>query len=65
MICLCAQEPVLFACSIRENISYGLTAHGKPEPSLEEVVQVAKLANAHEFISKFPEVGMVVITAAP
>lgn len=56
---------MLFACSIKENISYGLTAHGKPEPSLEEVVQVAKLANAHEFISKFPEVGMVVITAAP
>jgi len=46
---LVAQEPTLFARSIRENIAYGC-----PGATFEEIKEVAKLANAHDFISKFP-----------
>jgi ATP-binding cassette subfamily B (MDR/TAP) protein 1 len=42
-----AQEPVLFAGSVAENIRYG-----KPDASDEEVRAAAVLANAHGFISK-------------
>jgi ABC-type multidrug transport system fused ATPase/permease subunit len=45
-----AQEPLLFSCSIAENIRYGRTS-----ASDEEVIAAAKMANAHEFITKFPE----------
>nr|GEZ42111.1 ABC transporter B family member 25 [Tanacetum cinerariifolium] len=50
-ISIVSQEPILFNCSIEENIAYGL--NGKA--SNEEVEKAAKMANAHEFISKFPE----------
>ncbi|KAF3788294.1 ABC transporter B family member 25, partial [Nymphaea thermarum] len=50
-VSIVSQEPVLFNCSIEENISYGL--NGKASSS--EIEHVANLANAHEFISKFPE----------
>ena len=44
------QEPILFAASILDNIRYGkLTA------TEEEVIAAAKAANAHEFVSDFPE----------
>jgi ATP-binding cassette subfamily B (MDR/TAP) protein 1 len=46
---LVSQEPVLFARSIRENIAYGL-----PGATDEQIIAVAKSANAHDFISKFP-----------
>ncbi len=39
------QDPFIFYGSIRENIS-----SGRPEASLEEVINAAKTANAHEFI---------------
>jgi len=42
------QEPALFSGTIRENIAYG-----RPEASDEAVVEAAKAANAHEFITKF------------
>uniref|UniRef100_A0A7S4JJK5 ABC transporter domain-containing protein n=1 Tax=Paramoeba aestuarina TaxID=180227 RepID=A0A7S4JJK5_9EUKA len=42
------QEPVLFSCSIAENIRYG-----NPDATMEEVQQAAKLANCEEFISSF------------
>lgn len=45
-----SQEPVLFATTIAENIRYG-----KPDASDEEIVEAAKLANAHEFIMSFPK----------
>merc|ERR1719460_3506190 len=45
---LVGQEPVLFACSIKDNITYGL--EGEDEPTMEEVVEAAKCANAHDFI---------------
>lgn len=44
-----SQEPVLFATSIMENIRYG-----KTDASDEEVRAAAQLANADEFISRFP-----------
>ncbi|XP_012231551.1 mitochondrial potassium channel ATP-binding subunit isoform X2 [Linepithema humile] len=44
------QEPTLFATSIMENIRYG-----KQEATDEEVIEAAKEANAHEFITKFPD----------
>ena len=39
------QEPVLFHRTVRENIAYG-----KPEASFEEIVNAAKMAQAHDFI---------------
>ena len=45
-----AQEPVLFATSIADNIRYG-----RPQASMDDVIAAAKAANAHEFISAFPE----------
>jgi ATP-binding cassette, subfamily B (MDR/TAP), member 1 len=43
---LVSQEPVLFSGTIRENISFA-----KPEASEDEIVEAAKAANAHGFIS--------------
>jgi subfamily B ATP-binding cassette protein MsbA len=43
------QETVLFRGTIRDNIAYG-----RPGASDEEVIAAAKLANAHEFISRMP-----------
>jgi ATP-binding cassette subfamily B protein len=47
---LVAQMPVLFSCSIRDNICYGV--HRKVTD--DEVRKAAEEANAHGFISKFP-----------
>lgn len=44
------QETFLFSGSIFNNIRFA-----KPEATYEEVVQAAKMANAHEFITKFPD----------
>ncbi len=44
------QEPFLFVGSIAENIAYG-----RPEATMEEIMQAAQAANAHEFIIRFPE----------
>jgi len=44
------QDTTLFAGSIRENIAFG-----KPEAGLEEVMEAAKAAAAHDFILSFPE----------
>jgi ABC-type multidrug transport system fused ATPase/permease subunit len=43
------QDTVLFYGSVRENIAYG-----RPEASEDEIIEAAKLSNAHEFISKMP-----------
>ncbi|XP_067395735.1 ABC-type oligopeptide transporter ABCB9 isoform X1 [Emydura macquarii macquarii] len=50
VISLVSQEPVLFARSIAENISYGLTS-----VSFESVVQAAQKANAHGFITELQD----------
>ncbi|KAL5728482.1 ABC-type xenobiotic transporter [Ranunculus cassubicifolius] len=44
------QEPSLFATSIYENIAYG-----RDNASESEVIEAAKIANAHNFISSLPE----------
>ncbi|MBS1533149.1 MAG: ABC transporter ATP-binding protein [Bacteroidetes bacterium] len=43
------QDTALFYGSVKENIAYG-----RPEATDEEIVEAAKLANAHEFISRMP-----------
>ncbi|MFQ6077134.1 MAG: ABC transporter ATP-binding protein, partial [Candidatus Bathyarchaeia archaeon] len=45
-----AQETFLFQATIRENISYG-----RPGASMEEVVQAAGMAQAHDFITNLPD----------
>lgn len=47
---LVSQEPVLFACSIKDNIAYG-----KEGTTLEEIKAAAELANAAKFIDKLPQ----------
>ena len=92
-VALVAQEPVLFACSVRDNIGYGATtapssdevqarplsgphphphhhprphahphprphphSHPQPQPlNPEQVQRAAATANAHDFVSGFPE----------
>ena len=44
------QDTWLKAGTIRENIAYG-----KPEASIEEVVEAARAAHAHSFIRRLPE----------
>lgn len=46
---LVQQEPLLFNCSIRDNICYG--NNGASE---SEIVEVAREANIHEFVSNLP-----------
>lgn len=41
------QEPILFHRTIRENIAYG-----KPDATDAEIIEAAKSAHAHEFISR-------------
>jgi subfamily B ATP-binding cassette protein MsbA len=43
------QDTVLFYGSVMENIAYG-----RPDATKEEIIEAAKLANAHEFITKMP-----------
>ncbi|KAG8477194.1 hypothetical protein CXB51_030920 [Gossypium anomalum] len=50
-VSIVSQEPVLFNCSIEENIGYGV--NGKVGKTV--IQYVAKMANAHGFIEKFPE----------
>ena len=53
------QEPTLFSGSIFSNIIYSSLAKDplgiSVSPSLDDVMAVAKQANAHEFIMQFPE----------
>lgn len=45
------QEPVLFNGTIAQNIGFGLDG-----VQMEDIVRVAKLAHAHDFISRLPQV---------
>jgi ATP-binding cassette subfamily B protein len=49
-VAIVQQEPVLFHRSLSENIAYA-----RPEASRAEIEQAARLANAHEFISRLPD----------
>lgn len=44
------QDTMLFYGTVRENIAYG-----KPDATDKEILEAAKLANAHEFIIKLPQ----------
>jgi len=49
-VAIVPQDVMLFGGTILENISYG-----KLSASKEEIIQAAQRANAHQFISSFPE----------
>lgn len=51
------QETWIFKGTVRDNISYG-----KPDASLEEIVEAAKQAHAHSFIKRLPQGYDTVIT---
>ena len=51
------QESWLYNASIRDNIAYG-----KPDASMEEIIEASKLANAHTFIEKLPDGYNTIIT---
>ena len=44
------QETVLFRGTVRENIAYG-----RPGASEKDIVEAAKLANAHQFVARLPK----------
>ena len=44
------QETTLFSGTIRENIAFG-----RPEASWEDIVAAARVAEAHDFITSFPD----------
>jgi ATP-binding cassette subfamily B protein len=45
-----AQEPILFSCSVAENIRYG-----RAGATDAEIEAAARTANAHDFVSRFPD----------
>ena len=44
------QDTILFRGTVAENITYG-----RPDATREEIIDAAKLANAHEFIERMPQ----------
>ncbi|KAG8183771.1 hypothetical protein JTE90_002408 [Oedothorax gibbosus] len=49
---LVSQEPTLFSCSIAENIAYGDNSR---QVDMTEIVEAARKANIHNFISTLPQ----------
>ena len=49
-ISIVLQDTLLFSTTIRENIAYG-----RPDASEEEIVEAAKRAQAHDFITAMPD----------
>ena len=49
-IAIVTQETILFNDSVKNNISFGDNSYSE-----EEIIQAAKIANAHEFISNLPQ----------
>ena len=49
-----SQEPVLFGTTIAENIRYG-----REDATREDIENSAKMANAHDFIMKLPDVSKI------
>ena len=55
-----SQEPILFDCSIGENIAYGDNSR---VVSQEEIECAAKEANIHPFIEMLPDVSLSPVAA--
>ncbi|CAD1813395.1 ABC transporter transmembrane region family protein [Candida parapsilosis] len=49
------QEPLLLSGTILENIVYGLTPKQIRQLSMDDIIEVCKQANCHDFIESFPE----------
>ncbi len=49
-VSLVFQENELFSSTVRENIAYG-----KPQATEKEIIEALKLANAYDFVKKFPK----------
>jgi ABC-type multidrug transport system fused ATPase/permease subunit len=49
-IAVVLQDTFLFNTTVRENLRYG-----KPDASAEEMIAVAKVAHAHEFVEQLPQ----------
>lgn len=52
-----SQEPVLFDCTLAENIAYGDNSRTVTQ---EEIEAAAKAANIHSFIEGLPQVTAVI-----
>ena len=50
MVGIALQEVVLFSGTVRDNIRYG-----RPDATEEEVIAAARAAQAHDFITAFPD----------
>lgn len=44
------QDPVLFKTTLRENIAYG-----RPDATIDRIIEAARIANIHDFIEKLPQ----------
>ena len=51
------QESRLYNASIKDNVAYG-----KPDASMDEIIEACKLSNAHAFIEKLPDGYNTIIT---
>jgi ATP-binding cassette, subfamily B, bacterial len=49
-ISIVLQEPLLFSASIADNIRYG-----RLDATMDEIVEAARAANAHDFVSALPQ----------
>ena len=49
------QEPVLLSGTILENIAYGLTSSEINRLTMQDIIDVSKQANCHDFIVTFPD----------
>ncbi|CAI4223777.1 unnamed protein product [Auanema sp. JU1783] len=50
-LAIVSQEPILFDCSISDNIIYGM----KEEVTMERIVEAARKANIYDFVSQLPQ----------
>ncbi|KAJ2558013.1 hypothetical protein EV175_001006 [Coemansia sp. RSA 1933] len=48
------QMPVLFGCSIYQNVAWGAVGPDSSPPGMGQVVEACKAANAHDFIMQLP-----------
>ncbi|KAJ2400530.1 hypothetical protein GGI23_001978 [Coemansia sp. RSA 2559] len=49
------QMPVLFGCSVYQNIAWGAVDADNSPPSMDQVIEACRAANAHDFIMQLPD----------